>query len=120
MGQRRGLCRLAAFSLILVLLLYFVIFNRPIQTVVLPFGESSSIKGVELDPYVNRFTGIPFALPPTGENRWKKPQKLPSTSFQDLKKPYDATRFQDRCLQSYTPSGSGLQPTVFPHPISLS
>lgn len=73
------------------------------EVVEIPFGPNASIIGKRIDPYVNRFTGIPFALPPVGNNRWKHPQRLATDFFQKLGKPYDATRFKDSCLQPLSP-----------------
>src|SRR5215471_118248 len=69
------------------------------ETVVIPFGENASVVGKVVDSSVNSFTGIPFALPPVGDYRWKKPRKLPLDYFQKQDKPYDATQFKDICLQ---------------------
>jgi carboxylesterase type B len=65
-------------------------------------GQDASLVGVAIDPSVNQFVGIPFALPPVGENRWKHPRKLPANFFRD-EKPYDATQFKDICFQPPTP-----------------
>ena len=73
------------------------------ETVAIPFGQNGSIRGVVVDQYVNRFTGVPFALPPLGNNRWKRPEKLPPDFFRQLAEPYDATEFKDICLQPPTP-----------------
>jgi Carboxylesterase family len=83
-------------------------------TIAIPFGPSASIIGKIIDPHVNRFTGIPFALPPVGDNRWKHPRKLPTDFFQKLGKPYDATGFKDLCLQppSPLPQASDEHPNV--------
>lgn len=72
------------------------------STVAIPFGEGAEITGAVVDPYVNRFVGIPYALPPIGEFRWKKPRKLPVDHFQKLGK-YDATQFKDIALQPPSP-----------------
>jgi len=84
------------------------------KKVTIPFGENASIVGVSVDKYVNRFTGIPFALPPVGQNRWKHPQPLPSDYFSKLDGPYDATDFKDLCLQppSPIPHASAQKPNV--------
>ena len=73
-------------------------------TVSIPFGGYASILGTVIDESVNRFVGIPYALPPVDENRWRKPRKLPPYFFRNLNnKPYDATKFKEVCLQPPTP-----------------
>ena len=72
-------------------------------TVTIPFGQGASITGTSIDPSVNRFVGIPYALPPTGDNRWKRPRKLPADYFSKLGKAYEATEFKDLCLQPPSP-----------------
>ena len=83
------------------------------SSVTIPFGDNASIIGTAVDPSVNRFTGIPFALPPVGPNRWKPPVKLPVDYFQS-NSPYDATTFKDLCLQppSPLPHDPSQHPTV--------
>jgi hypothetical protein len=76
------------------------------ERVTIPFGDNASIVGKRINPFVNSFTGIPFALPPVGDFRWKKPRKLPPDFLHKLDKPYDATQFKDLCLQ---------MPSLFPH-----
>ena len=37
--------------------------------------ENGVVRGIEAaDPRITAFKGIPFAAPPTGENRWRAPQ----------------------------------------------
>jgi hypothetical protein len=116
--QRRFLVKLTIFSFILTLFLFFCVLPTSIKTVIIPFGDDASIKGTVIDSSVNRFAGIPFALPPTGELRWKKPLKLPSEHFQRSNEPYDATDFKDRCLQPHKSPHLGQQHAVLP-PIIL-
>lgn len=86
------------------------------EDVTIPFGHGASIVGKKIDQYVNRFVGIPFALPPVGDFRWQQPRKLPSDFFAKSEKPYDATHFKDLCLQppSPLPHDSGEHAEVFP------
>ncbi|KAE8155306.1 Alpha/Beta hydrolase protein [Aspergillus avenaceus] len=61
-----------------------------------------TIKGIQYDTKSRRYAGIPYALPPTGEFRWRKPRPLPESfnySSPDGA-PYDATQFGEVCLQS--------------------
>ncbi|KAL4877383.1 Alpha/Beta hydrolase protein [Aspergillus karnatakaensis] len=64
-------------------------------------GNKGSISGVQLDDKSRRYAGVPYALPPTGEYRWRKPRTLPETytySSTDGKS-YDATKFKAVCPQ---------------------
>jgi CubicO group peptidase (beta-lactamase class C family) len=47
------------------------------------------------------FKGIPYALPPIGERRWKPP--APMTTWHEVR---DATRFGPACQQPSAPAGS--------------
>ena len=51
---------------------------------------------------------MPYALPPTGDLRWRKPQPLgPSHSYSPNSVPFDATKFGPICAQSkYTSAGN--------------
>lgn len=68
----------------------------------LDLGEKGHIRGLQYDQKARRYAGIPYALPPTGARRWRKPEPLPCSyvfKSDDGTGPYDATTFQDVCPQ---------------------
>lgn len=66
----------------------------PVQSASVSVG-ATRYQGVELDSGIEVFRGIPFALPPTGERRWRKPEPL-----EPPRGSVDATRFAPACLQT--------------------
>ncbi|KAL5319057.1 hypothetical protein ACEPPN_014127 [Leptodophora sp. 'Broadleaf-Isolate-01'] len=65
-------------------------------------GTRGSIKGLEFDSKVCRYAGIPYALPPTGEHRWKKPRPIPKAHRyeESFGVPYDGRKFGPVCPQA--------------------
>ncbi|KAF7892019.1 hypothetical protein EAF00_008321 [Botryotinia globosa] len=61
-----------------------------------------SITGLQYDTKALRYAGVPYALPPLGDLRWRKPQLLPAdhtyTSHDGT--PFDATKFGPICPQA--------------------
>ncbi|KAL4752926.1 hypothetical protein BDW72DRAFT_211029 [Aspergillus terricola var. indicus] len=64
-------------------------------------GAKGKIKGLQFDNKSRRFANIPYALPPTGERRWRKPQSLPESYSYSTPEgsPFDGTKFGQVCLQ---------------------
>ncbi len=57
--------------------------------------ENGWVRGIEAaDPRITAFKGIPFAAPPTGENRWRAPQ--PCADWEGVR---DAFRFGPAAVQ---------------------
>ncbi|KAF4816365.1 putative esterase/lipase [Colletotrichum siamense] len=79
----------------------------------LSLGDKGKIRGLQFDDKSRRFTGVPYALPPTGEHRWRKPRPLPTSySYSDGGDgAYDATKFKAVCPQKafhiVKPDGQG-------------
>ncbi|CCF43084.1 hypothetical protein CH063_12891 [Colletotrichum higginsianum] len=67
----------------------------------LSLGDRGTIRGLQFDNKSRRFTGVPYALPPTGKHRWRKPRPLPASyAYSDADGGvYDATRFRAVCPQ---------------------
>ncbi|KAK1593821.1 Alpha/Beta hydrolase protein [Colletotrichum navitas] len=67
----------------------------------LSLGNRGTIRGLQLDKKSRRFTGVPYALPPTGEHRWRKARPLPADyTYADASGgAYDATKFRAVCPQ---------------------
>lgn len=40
--------------------------------------QKGALKGTIIDGKITRYLGVPYALPPTGEWRWKRPRPLPA------------------------------------------
>ncbi|CAG7564443.1 unnamed protein product [Fusarium equiseti] len=69
-------------------------YNTSECEVTLP-NNGSTFKGLKFDSKSRRFTGIPYALPPTGSLRWRKPQPIPKNSYC-----LDCTHFGPVCPQA--------------------
>lgn len=71
-------------------------------------GSKGTIKGVQFDNKARRYAGVPYALPPVGVRRWRKPQPLPSsyTYSQEDGSPFDASYFRPVCPQGTFASGA--------------
>ncbi|KAL3463466.1 Alpha/Beta hydrolase protein [Aspergillus heterothallicus] len=81
----------------------------------LSLGPRGTIRGLQFDTKARRYAGVPYALPPTGEHRWRKPRRLPDAykyrnttnsvannnddSPSGAEDPYDATTFKSICPQ---------------------
>jgi carboxylesterase type B len=79
-------------------------------------GSLGSIEGLQFDTKARRYAGVPYALPPTGDGRWRKPQPLPDSYCYSTTtgKPFDATKFGPICLQpSY--AGKTIKKEVTQH-----
>ncbi|KAI9924183.1 hypothetical protein ASPWEDRAFT_136873 [Aspergillus wentii DTO 134E9] len=75
--------------------------------------DKGIIRGLRFDDKSCRFAGIPYALPPTGNLRWRKPQPLPqSHSYSEDGQPFDATQFGPVCHQ---PNYSASVKKTIPH-----
>ncbi|KAK4921228.1 hypothetical protein LTR66_016683 [Elasticomyces elasticus] len=64
-------------------------------------GINGRIKGVQYDDKARRYAGVPYALPPVGAHRWRKPRALPETFTytQEDGTPFDASEFRPICPQ---------------------
>lgn len=71
----------------------------------LDLGEKGLIRGLQYDQKARRYAGVPYALPPTGHRRWRKPEPLPPSHVYRSEEdgsgsgPYDATKFRSVCPQ---------------------
>ena len=72
--------------------------QRPVLTL-----DSGVVRGVS-NGEVERFLGLPFAAPPTGARRWRRPE--PSLSWTGVQ---DASTFASRCPQSEQGLESGVE-----------
>ena len=89
---------------------------RPTQSTSHPYilqTPQGSLKGLEFrdlsgKPILYRFTKVPFALPPTGARRWRRPQPLPQafTFNSQQGTPGDYTAFGPICPQPHYEHGS--------------
>ncbi|KAI9836265.1 MAG: hypothetical protein M1819_001602 [Sarea resinae] len=80
--------------------------------------HSGTLKGLTFidhltnTPRCHRLTGIPYALPPTGARRWKKPEPLPAGySYGTEEQPGDFTKMGPICPQppfSLDPDGPAM------------
>ena len=64
--------------------------------------DAGLVSGVSLPSGVTAFKGIPFAAPPTGQNRWRAPQ--PAAKWQGVRK---ADAFGAPCTSGPAPAGRG-------------
>ena len=64
-------------------------------------GNKGRLRGIQYDNKARRYAGVPYALPPVGENRWRSPKPLPPSHIfaDDVGGPYNAQRFKSVCPQ---------------------
>jgi carboxylesterase type B len=64
-------------------------------------GNAGKIKGVQFDTKARRYAGVPYALPPIRDLRWRKPSPLPTSNSYSTADgaPFDATKFSPICFQ---------------------
>ncbi|KAI1876721.1 uncharacterized protein JN550_000793 [Neoarthrinium moseri] len=74
----------------------------------LDLGGKGSVKGLQYDEKSRRYAGVPYALPPTGEHRWRKPRPLPANHrlVSPNGEAFDATKFKPVCPQEAYHAGA--------------
>ncbi|KAJ5234433.1 uncharacterized protein N7469_003601 [Penicillium citrinum] len=73
----------------------------------LDLGPRGKIQGIQYDNKARRYAGLPYALPPVGEHRWRKPRPLPvDYSYSESGTPFDASFFRPVCPQAAFTSGA--------------
>ncbi|KAL4749990.1 hypothetical protein BDW72DRAFT_194348 [Aspergillus terricola var. indicus] len=78
----------------------------------LRLGSKGTVRGLQFDSKARRYAGIPYALPPTGEHRWRKPRPLPPSYSYRGSTPdsaFDATKFKPVCPQKAYHVGSSAE-----------
>ncbi|KAF1932805.1 alpha/beta-hydrolase [Didymella exigua CBS 183.55] len=84
---------------------------KPTGTTTLDLGSHGQLKGSVFANGVKRFTHVPYALPPNGPRRWKKPEPLPKDHIYG---PLDCTQYGNVCPQpQYIVDGSPLIDTNY-------
>ena len=91
------------FSLSILLIIHILSFIKTTQLVTVTTasvafrGNQISSRGIR----INRFLGVPYAIPPTGVLRFKRPVSCKELFTDSSGKPgtYDATHFCDSCIQ---------------------
>lgn len=65
-------------------------------------GTSGSVKGLQYDTKSRRFAGVPYAQPPVGSLRWRKPKPFPGSHSYSTPDgiPFDVTNFGPVCPQA--------------------
>jgi carboxylesterase type B len=82
---------------------------KPTGTTTLDLGSHGQLKGSVFANGVKRFTHIPYALPPTGSRRWKKPEQLPKDYVYSSNGPLDCTQYGNVCPQpEYIVNGKSM------------
>ena len=80
-------------------------------------GPKGKIQGVQYDHKARRYAGVPYALPPVGDHRWRKPRPLPVSHCytQPDGSPFDASSFRPICPQGEFAHGAEKDagPTAF-------
>ncbi|KAJ9111611.1 hypothetical protein QFC22_006482 [Naganishia vaughanmartiniae] len=78
--------------------------NYTYQSTTLDLGKNGKLQGKLVDGRVKRFTGVPYAKPPTGQYRWRKTRPLDAehiyTSSEKQGEPLDCTRFGAQAWQT--------------------
>ncbi|KAJ5102821.1 hypothetical protein N7532_003350 [Penicillium argentinense] len=75
-------------------------------------GVKGKLRGIQYDNKARRYAGVPYAQPPIGANRWRKPRPLHATHSytQSDGTPFDATFFRPVCPQAAFASGAEKDP----------
>jgi carboxylesterase type B len=79
-------------------------------------GPKGRLRGIQYDNKARRYAGVPYALPPVGAHRWKKPRPLPvGYSYSESGSPFDASFFRPVCPQAVFDSGAekGVGPETY-------
>lgn len=84
----------------------------------LDLGKKGCITGLQYDSKSRRYAGIPYALPPMEDHRWRKPRPLPINHSYSSPggQPFDATKFGPICPQetNYTSANKhGSPETIY-------
>ena len=83
---------------------------EPVTETILQLPGHGSLKGLRLGTYARQFVNVPYAQPPVGVLRWRKPVSLPDNYVYGVQgEPRDCTSFGPICHQpEYIVNGASV------------